>query len=115
MNPTGIFLTLFPKCSIKFPRNELRVSSETSLLLLLSGFFFLYTESNTPATLQTMEIKQFGQMRRKEEIKQFGQMRRKEGSGRRANTPATLQTMEIQQFGQMRRKEGEEGPTLLGK
>jgi hypothetical protein len=35
---------------MKFPRNELRVSSETSLLLLLSGYFFLYTESNTPAS-----------------------------------------------------------------
>jgi hypothetical protein len=46
------------------------------------------------------------------EIKQFGQMRRKEGRG---NTLATLQTMEIEQFGQMRRKEGEDGPTLLGK
>jgi hypothetical protein len=36
-------------------------------------YFSLHTESNTPATLQTMEIKQ------------FGQMRRKEGRGRRAN------------------------------
>jgi hypothetical protein len=47
MNPTGTHLTLFPKCSMKFPRNELRVSSETSLLLLLSVFFPLHRVKHT--------------------------------------------------------------------
>lgn len=73
---------------MKFPRNELKVSSETSLLLLLSVFFSLYTESNTPATLQSMEIKQFWTNENCHftdygKSNNFGQMRRKEGRKRK--------------------------------